>query len=255
MNSLDEHSLANIFSFSNPIELYHLASCCTKYLQLARNVTTRRDKAEIYAYLNYINNNIYNADEVCEFGYLELAKLLYAQKQIDFVERGIDVVRFVRVCMLGFLDFAKWIYDNNKSKMDERYFRNRIVLCRVASVGNISIIAWIYSINLYYFDSTIFEPACRFGHLHTAKWLYEKHAEQIQNFNIDHKRDIFTKTCRNDHNIDTAKWLQTIWHFQTSDIKNYYIFEIDFITERNPKTREWLEQTFGIDYVNPITTS
>lgn len=150
---------------------------------------------------------------------------------------------FVNVCTQGNLDLAQWIITNKSyCKYSVKYaFREAI------QSGQLLIIQWLCELYSWILPTyvnrtrhdmgTHFKRACKYGHLHIAKWIVDSVGSYIT---ITDYRDAWRSACRNNY-LEIAKWIYGVCRdLLNEDIVKLTTFVCEICSKSNLEIVQWM---------------
>jgi hypothetical protein len=113
----------------------------------------------------------------------------------------------------------------------------RHIMMTQCSIGNTDVVKMLLSVVDHHYDNELFfRTACKYGHIDTAKALFDKAEIPVDVSALNY--DAFRQSCNNNH-INLAKWLYNLCS-ETISLETMTDIYNDSKRKNNKKISEWL---------------
>lgn len=232
-------------------------ACINNHLHLAKYLLSIDNN-------NYINNKYCNYRLLyvcCEYGFLEIIKLIYKvcknkKIYIDLFYNNFELLKIS--CTHSYFKLLKWFYKISKKNniyIDISVFNNMFLY---SFNSDLQIFKWIYDthknndLNIYINEN--FKSVCLQGQLDKVKWLYEISKDIKEEFNISNYKQELKIMCLHNH-IDLINWFIEIVEIESQTYADTFLYVYE---NNNTKMSQWFYEKYGnkfsnlIDYYNLI---
>ena len=158
----------------------------------------------------------------------ECARYNISLEPSDGIISPLRFTAFKCACSNGHVDIAQWLYTLHPKVAHDHPSVIYYTIISSSEEGHIEILKWLLMIatphnNLYEVMYRAFNSACRKGHLHCAKYLYE----QYNRSNIPSKlptTECIISSCSNNENLQLIKWLYEVNPHVNLSQNNFFLF-------------------------------
>lgn len=190
----------------------------------------------------------------CRYGHVETLEWL---SQFSRLFR-IHVNHFLMfACDYGHLEIIQWFHQKFQLMIENFYYENNPSVIMLGQKGYLDILQWICE--TFHFSNKNFKPlklkevfykACKYGHIDLVRWFCSEIG--IQYYISYHKKcRVFNTTCEGfdiegeskNLNIETLKYLQSVFQFQTYEIKEYNTY---YCIKGGLVVVQWIYETFTL---------